>query len=85
MARNDRAYCRGNDILMLRPVSSKPGFPGLEERILQFWQEQHIFQQSVKQRSRGPLYMMYDGPPTVNSIPGIHHVLSRVFKDVFPR
>ncbi|MDD5092872.1 MAG: isoleucine--tRNA ligase [Dehalococcoidia bacterium] len=70
---------------MFRPVSNKPNFPDLEQNILRFWREENVFRKSVKQRSDGPLYMLYDGPPTVNASPGIHHVLSRVFKDVFPR
>jgi isoleucyl-tRNA synthetase len=70
---------------MFRPISSKPNLPEIEEHILKFWQEQRIFQKSVEQRSNEPLYVLYEGPPTVNASPGIHHVLSRVFKDVFPR
>ncbi len=70
---------------MFHPVESKPGFSQLEEKILRFWKEEHIFEKSVEQRRDGPRYTLYEGPPTVNSRPGIHHVLSRVFKDVFPR
>ena len=70
---------------MFRPVASKPNFPELEERILEFWKEKQIFQRSVEQRSGAPLFALYEGPPTVNASPGIHHVLSRVFKDIFPR
>jgi len=70
---------------MFRPVDSKPGFREMEEDLLRFWQEQNIFARSVEQRQGGPLFMLYEGPPTVNASPGIHHVLSRVFKDVFPR
>ncbi|MFO8102256.1 MAG: isoleucine--tRNA ligase [Dehalococcoidia bacterium] len=70
---------------MFHPVESKPGFPQTEDRILRFWNEERIFEKSITQRQDGPLYILYEGPPTVNSSPGIHHVLSRVFKDVFPR
>jgi isoleucyl-tRNA synthetase len=70
---------------MFRPIDSKPNFPALEEQTLKFWQDQRIFQKSVDQRQDAPLYLLYEGPPTVNAAPGIHHVLSRVFKDVFPR
>ncbi len=70
---------------MFRPITSKPNFPELEESILEFWKANRIFEQSIEQRSDGPLFMLYEGPPTVNASPGIHHVLSRVFKDVFPR
>ena len=70
---------------MFQPVSSRVNFPELEQRIVKFWQEKRIFERSVEQRQGGPLYVLYDGPPTANASPGIHHVLARVFKDVFPR
>ncbi len=70
---------------MFRPVESKPSFRQTEEQILQFWKDERIFEKSIEHRQGGPLYTLYEGPPTVNASPGIHHVLSRVFKDVFPR
>ncbi len=70
---------------MFRPITGKPNFPDLEERVLAFWNEERVFRKSVEQRSNGPSFMLYEGPPTVNADPGIHHVLSRVFKDIFPR
>ena len=70
---------------MFRPVDNKPSFCQSEERICEFWNQQHIFQRSIDQRREGEQYILYEGPPTVNARPGIHHVLSRVFKDIFPR
>jgi len=70
---------------MFKPVGSRVSFPELEQRILIFWQERRCFERSVEQRQGGPLYVLYDGPPTANASPGIHHVLARVFKDLFPR
>ena len=70
---------------MFQPIGNKPNLREVEELVLKFWQEQRIFEKSVEQRQNGPLFMLYEGPPTVNASPGIHHVLSRVFKDVFPR
>ncbi|MFP3974711.1 MAG: isoleucine--tRNA ligase [Dehalococcoidia bacterium] len=70
---------------MFRSITGKPNFPDLEEKLLAFWNEQQIFRKSVDQRLGGPSFMLYEGPPTVNANPGIHHVLSRVFKDIFPR
>ena len=70
---------------MFQPVSSKVNFSELEQRIIGFWQEKRVFERSVEQRLGGPSYVLYDGPPTANASPGIHHVLARVFKDVFPR
>jgi len=70
---------------MFEPVTSKVSFYELEKRILSFWQENRVFEKSVEQRKGGPKYVLYDGPPTANASPGIHHVLARVFKDLFPR
>jgi len=70
---------------MFKPVSSRVNFPELEQRILKVWLEKRIYERSVEQRKGGPLYVLYDGPPTANASPGIHHVLARVFKDLFPR
>jgi len=57
----------------------------MEEATLAFWRENNIFQRSVEARSHGKRFTMYEGPPTANGKPGIHHVISRVFKDVIPR
>ena len=70
---------------MFDPVSSKVNFPQMEGEVLQFWKENHIFEQSMQFREGSPRFVLYEGPPTANGRPGIHHVLSRVFKDVIPR
>jgi len=70
---------------MFRPVSSKVNFPQLEETILSFWKEHQIFKKSLETRFGAAQFTLYEGPPTANGSPGIHHVLSRVFKDVIPR
>ncbi len=70
---------------MYRAVSSKVSFPDLERRILAFWRERGVFEESVKRRRGRRLFVLYDGPPTANASPGIHHALARVFKDLFPR
>ncbi len=70
---------------MFRPVNSRVNFPQLEEDILIMWREKKVFAQSVERRQGGPRFVLYEGPPTANGSPGIHHVLSRVFKDVIPR
>ena len=68
-----------------REVSPKVDFPALDARILEFWHSERIFEKSIELRRDGPLYSFYEGPPTANGRPGSHHVLSRVFKDIFPR
>jgi isoleucyl-tRNA synthetase len=68
-----------------RDADPKQSFPELEERILERWREGDTFARQVSQREGAPLWSFYEGPPTANGQPGSHHVLSRVFKDVYPR
>ncbi|MGA2368123.1 MAG: isoleucine--tRNA ligase [Dehalococcoidia bacterium] len=70
---------------MFQPVNSKISFPELEKKILEIWRKGRIFEKSIEARNKSPKYIFYEGPPTANGSPGIHHVLSRVFKDVIPR
>ncbi len=70
---------------MFQPVSSRVSFPELEERILKLWAEKNVFKRSIENRQGGQRFTLNEGPPTANGKPGIHHVLSRVFKDVIPR
>ena len=68
-----------------RPVDPRVSFPALEERVLDRWRERDVFAESIRRRQDGPRWGFYEGPPTANGPPGTHHVLSRVFKDIFPR
>jgi isoleucyl-tRNA synthetase len=68
-----------------RPVDPRQSFPELEERILARWHQRDVFHRSVAQREGAPVWSFYEGPPTANGKPGSHHVLSRVFKDIYPR
>jgi isoleucyl-tRNA synthetase len=68
-----------------RPVDTKQSFPELEERALARWRERDVFQRSLEQRQGAEIWNFYEGPPTANGRPGSHHVLARVFKDVYPR
>jgi isoleucyl-tRNA synthetase len=68
-----------------RPVDTKQSFPELEERVLERWREREVFQRSLDQREGAPIWNFYEGPPTANGRPGSHHVLARVFKDIYPR
>jgi isoleucyl-tRNA synthetase len=67
------------------PVDPKVSFPELERGILAFWREAEVFHRQLEQRRDGPLWVFYEGPPTANGRPGIHHTESRTFKDVYPR
>jgi len=66
-------------------VPARPDLPALEHAILERWSEEDVFHRSVAQRAEGPVGTFDEGPPTANGRPGVHHVESRVFKDVFPR
>ncbi len=67
------------------PVPTHVSFPELEARILAVWRERDIFRRSVEERPADRVFSFYEGPPTANGSPGIHHVLARVFKDLIPR
>ena len=56
-----------------------------EEKILEFWRESKIFQKSMTEREGGKEFVFYEGPPTANGKPGIHHLEARAFKDAIPR
>ena len=70
---------------VFQPVDTRINFPNQEEDILKFWKNQNIFEKSISSRKGGKRFVFYEGPPTANGNPGIHHVISRVFKDVVPR
>ncbi len=55
--------------------------PKREEEILSFWKKNKIFEKSISQREGYPRFVFYEGPPTANGRPGVHHVLARIFKD----
>ncbi len=70
---------------MLRAVDPQQSFAELELGVLERWRERDVFAESVRRRAGAPRWSFYEGPPTANGPPGAHHVLSRVFKDVYPR
>jgi isoleucyl-tRNA synthetase len=70
---------------MFPEVKAKVNFAELEKDTLRFWKEQRIFSKSVELRISGPHYAFYEGPPSVNGSPGVHHVLSRLYKDIVCR
>ena len=68
-----------------RSVDTGQSFPALEESILAWWKENRIFEKSLEWRRDAPEWVFYEGPPTANGRPGAHHVLARVFKDIYLR
>jgi len=70
---------------MFKEVSSKLGLPELEKRILKRWQQEKTFEKGLELSKNRPPYIFYEGPPTANGRPGIHHVMARTIKDVVCR
>ena len=70
---------------MYEKVSTKLDFTSREEKVLQFWKDNQIFERSIEEKKDLPTYTFYDGPPTANGKPHIGHVLTRVIKDMIPR
>ncbi len=70
---------------MFKKVESNVNLVELEEKILNFWKKNKIFEKSLDKNKNCQKFIFYEGPPTANGEPGVHHVLSRVFKDIFPR
>jgi len=64
---------------------SRPNFPQIEKEILAFWEKNNIFQKSIEKDSPKGSFVFFEGPPTANGHPGIHHAEARVFKDCIPR
>ena len=70
---------------MFREVQKNLNFPQLEEKILEYWKEHKIFEKSLEQTKDGENFAFYEGPPTANGKPGIHHVMARTVKDIVCR
>jgi len=68
-----------------REVDARQELPAMELEVLERWRERDVFAQSLRNREGAPRWNFYEGPPTANGPPGSHHVLSRVFKDIYPR
>ncbi len=59
--------------------------PEVAEEILEFWKEENIFEKSISIREGSKPYIFFEGPPSANGLPGIHHVMARTIKDIFCR
>ena len=71
--------------MAFKEVEGRYNGPALEKDVLAFWRDEDVFAKSLQQTADGPRFSFNEGPPTANGKPGIHHVLARTFKDVFPR
>ncbi len=70
---------------MYESVDSKVDFPKMEEKVLEFWRENDIFQKSIAQREGAPEYVFYDGPPFATGLPHFGHFVPGTIKDIIPR
>jgi isoleucyl-tRNA synthetase len=70
---------------MFQPVDTSLDLVELERHVLARWREDDVFHESLRRREGAPVWMFYEGPPTANGRPGIHHVWARLFKDIYPR
>ena len=70
---------------MFKELTDKINYAEVEKEILKFWEEKKIFEESVTARNGKPQFTFYEGPPTANGRPGIHHVMARTLKDAFCR
>lgn len=70
---------------MFKQVEPGVSFPEIESEILDSWSSEQVFEKSLELRADSPRFTFYEGPPTANNKPGLHHVWARVFKDVFCR
>ncbi|MDR0494314.1 MAG: isoleucine--tRNA ligase [Treponema sp.] len=70
---------------MYKPVDAKVNFPKLEEEVLAFWENNHIFEKSLSRREGGGEYVFYDGPPFATGLPHFGHFVPNTIKDIIPR
>ena len=60
-------------------------FPKLERKILKLWEKEKTFEKTLEARAKAPRFVFFEGPPTANGRPGIHHILVRAYKDAVCR
>ena len=70
---------------MFQPVNPRQSFPELEHEMLDFWQQNHVFERSVEQRKGHKKYVFFDGPPFANGLPHYGHILAGSLKDAVTR
>ncbi len=68
-----------------RALPTTADLPAFEHEVLRRWRDGKIFERSLDQTADGPAWIFYEGPPTANGMPGVHHIEARVLKDAFPR
>ena len=66
---------------MYKTELEKLNLPAIDKEILAFWEAENVMQKSIDQRSKDNPFVFYEGPPSANGKPGIHHVMARTIKD----
>ncbi|MEM9324043.1 MAG: isoleucine--tRNA ligase [Bacteroidota bacterium] len=67
------------------PEYKQVNFQTIAQEVLAFWKENEVFEKSISEREGAPTFTFYEGPPSANGSPGIHHVMARTIKDIFCR
>ena len=67
------------------PTASSLNLPEVNREMLETWKKEHLFETTLKLREGAPRFVFYEGPPSANGLPGIHHVIARTIKDIFCR
>ncbi|HNT30691.1 MAG TPA: isoleucine--tRNA ligase, partial [bacterium] len=70
---------------MFKQRDAKVNFPEIEQQVLDFWEKQQIFEKSIKNRAKAPIFNFYDGPPFATGLPHYGHILAGAIKDAIPR
>jgi len=70
---------------MYDPLPAHVDLAALDHEVIEWWGKNRIFELSIEQTAHGPSWTFYEGPPTANGMPGLHHVWARVYKDLFCR
>ena len=83
-------YCRRNACFLTMPAVKYPqydsfDYPQIAAEVLDYWNQHNVFEQSVANRDGSDTFTFYEGPPSANGAPGIHHVMARTIKDIFCR
>ena len=81
----NRRFSYSEPVQGFEPLPAQVDLPALEREVLARWQAAGVFERSLKQTEGGAAWIFYEGPPTANGMPGVHHVEARTFKDLFPR
>ena len=71
--------------MSFRAIPAAVDLPAVEHEILKFWRDNEIFEKTLAAREGAPAWMFYEGPPTANAPPGLHHLEARTFKDILKR